>query len=453
MNKTLCVVSCPADTFSGYGSRSRDILKSLFKLKGGEWDIKIASQRWGITPYGALNPNDPEDKQILDNFLENPQLPKQPEIWVQITVPNEFNPIGKYNIGITAGIETTICDPSWIEGCNKMNEIWVSSVHSKEVFEQSKFEKRDKNTNQVVGNIEIQRPVKVLFEGARLETYKPITSSEIKSINLDEIKESFCFLYMGHWLQGDLGQDRKNTGMLIKVFLETFKNKGKQPALILKTSMATSSIMDKEEILKRIDAIRKTVKGKLPNIYLVHGNLSDTEVNELYNHSKVKAMVNLTKGEGFGRPLLEFSLTKKPVITTGWSGHTDFLNPEFSILLPGRLEPLHDSAVQANVLLKESQWFTVDYVAAGNALVDVFNNYKKWDEKANRQAYHSRTNFSFEKMTELISEYIDAFESTIPKAVELQLPKLQLPKLKKVGENNTPELPKLKLPKLKKVEA
>jgi glycosyltransferase involved in cell wall biosynthesis len=442
MNKTLCVVSCPADTFSGYGARSKDILKSLFKLKGEEWDIKIASQRWGITPYGALDADNPEDKQILDNILTTNQLPKQPEIWVQITVPNEFQPIGKYNIGITAGIETTICDPSWIEGCNRMNEIWVSSNHSKEVFESSKFEKRDKNTNQPIGVIELQKPIKVLFEGAKTDVYKPIKSSKIKSIDLNGIKESFCFLYLGHWLQGDLGQDRKNTGMLIKVFLETFKNKSKQPALILKTSMATSSIMDKEEILKRIDAIRKTVKGKLPNIYLLHGNLSDTEVNELYNHSKVKAMVNLTKGEGFGRPLLEFSLTKKPVITTGWSGHTDFLNPEFSILLPGRLEQVHASAAQANMILQESQWFNVDYVAAGNALVDVFTNYKKWDERANRQAYHSRTNFSFEKMTELISEYIDAFESTIPKPVALQLPKLQLPKLKKI-----------ELPKLKKVEA
>ena len=51
------------------------------------------------------------------------------------------------------------------------------------------------------------------------------------------------------------------------------------------------------------------------------------EMNSIYNHSKVKAMVSLTKGEGFGRPLLEFSLSQKPLIVSGWSGHMDFLPP------------------------------------------------------------------------------------------------------------------------------
>ena len=53
-------------------------------------------------------------------------------------------------------------------------------------------------------------------------------------------------------------------------------------------------------------------------------NFTNEEMNEIYNHSKIKAMVSLTKGEGFGRPLLEFSLTKKPIMVSGWSGHMDF---------------------------------------------------------------------------------------------------------------------------------
>lgn len=432
MDKLLCVVSCPCETHSGYGHRSRDVLKSLFKLKGEEWDIKIASQRWGITPYGALDANNPEDKQILDNILTTNQLPKQPEIWVQISVPNEFQPIGKYNIGITAGIETTICDPSWVEGCNRMNEIWVSSNHSKTTFERSRFEKKDQRTGQVAGHVELNVPVKVLFEGVDLNTYKPIKPGEIVDMNLEDIPEKFCFLYLGHWLQGNLGEDRKDTGMMLKTFLETFKNKKNAPALIMKTSCGTGSIMDKEEVLKRIDAVRKTVKGKLPNVYLIHGNLTNTQVNELYNNPKVKAMYNLTRGEGFGRPLLEFSLVKKPIITTNWSGHIDFLSDEFVNLLPGQLQNVHESAASKNMILTESQWFRADYPEAGKALLDMFKNHKKWSEKATRQAYRSRTEFSIEKMEELIGEYISAFEDKIPKPVKLNLPKLSLPKLQKV---------------------
>ena len=97
--KQLVVISCPIDTYSGYGARSRDIVKAL--LKANKYDIKIAPQRWGSTPFGFLQANNPEHKQIIDCFLQQPQLPRQPDIWIQITVPNEFQPIGKYNIGIT----------------------------------------------------------------------------------------------------------------------------------------------------------------------------------------------------------------------------------------------------------------------------------------------------------------------------------------------------------------
>ena len=149
-------------------------------------------------------------------------------------------------------------------------------------------------------------------------------------------------MFVGHWMNGDMGEDRKNVNLLVKAFYETFKNKKKKPALILKTSGGTSSYMDRDSILNKISQIKKTVNSKnLPNIYLLHGDFSDEEMNSLYNHSKVKAMISLTKGEGFGRPLLEFSLTKKPIITTGWSGHIDFLKPEFTTLLPGELKPVH----------------------------------------------------------------------------------------------------------------
>ena len=142
---------------------------------------------------------------------------------------------------------------------------------------------------------------------------------------LKSIEEPFNFLYVGHWLQGGLGKDRKDTGMLIKVFLETFKNQKKKPGLILKTSGAGFSVLDREATLEKIRQIKNTVDGELPNIYLVHGDFYDDEINELMNHPKVKAHINITHGEGFGRPLLEASVTEKPVIASNWSGHVDFL--------------------------------------------------------------------------------------------------------------------------------
>jgi hypothetical protein len=430
--KPLFIISSPFDTYSGYGARARDVIKAV--IATDKYNVKLLSQRWGSTPWGFCKDN-PEWSFLTEHVLHDNQLPKQPEIWMQISIPSEFQPVGKYNIGVTAGIETTICAPDWIEGLNRMNLNLVSSNHSKKVFEESKFERRNQQTNQIEGTIQLQKPVEVLFEGANLDVYKVIERNQIKNINLDSIKEDFAYLFVGHWIQGDIGEDRKNVGLLIKAFYEIFKNKKNKPALILKTSMVSSSYVDREEILKRIKLIKKTVNSKdLPNVYLLHGEFSDSEMNELYNHPKVKAMINLTRGEGFGRPLLEFSLVKKPIITTNWSGHTDFLNPEFVTMLPGQMTNVHPSAAN-QWLLKESQWLSVDQGQVGHYIKDMFENYKNYIDGGKRQAYRNKMEFSWDKMKEkmdiLFTQYIPEF----PKQVQLKLPqlkKIELPKLKKV---------------------
>ena len=126
----LCIVSCPIDTFSGYGARSRDFVNALIQLKDKEWDIKIMPQRWGETPWNFLDKDDPIKSRFIFKLDEN----KQPDVWVQITVPNEFQPVGKFNIGVSAGIETTIYPGEFIEGSNRMDLNLVSSKHSKNVW-------------------------------------------------------------------------------------------------------------------------------------------------------------------------------------------------------------------------------------------------------------------------------------------------------------------------------
>jgi glycosyltransferase involved in cell wall biosynthesis len=364
-----------------------------------------------------------------------------------ITVPNEFQPVGKYNIGITAGIETTIAPGEWLEGCNRMNLILGSSKHTIDVLRNSKFEKRNKENQKVEGMVEWTGDGEVLFEGADIETYKPLKTTKDITINLDNVKENFAYLFVGHWMAGDHGEDRKNVGLLIKAFYETFKNKSKKPALILKTSQVGCSYMDRNEIIKKIKQIEKSCKSKnLPNVYLLHGEFSNEEMNQIYNHPKVKAMVSLTKGEGFGRPLLEFSLVNKPIITTNWSGHIDYLNPEYTTLLPGNLTKVHHSAAN-NMLLKEADWFSVDNGQVGAYLKNVFENYKTYKENSKRQGFQSRSKFSFEKMKEKLELILSSKVPEFPKHISLNLPKLN-----KLKTQPKTELPKLKLPKLKSLD-
>jgi hypothetical protein len=422
--KPTFYISCPIDTYSGYGARSRDVVKAIIEM--GKYDVKILPQRWGATPWGFIE--DHEEWDFLNKHLFTPQ-PNQPiqkpDIWMQITIPNEFTPNGHYNIGMTAGIETTLCRAEWIEGCNRMNIILGSSEHTIKVLKESTFEKRNQQ-QQLIEKVVLSTKTDVLFEGFDENTYKK--TNEV--LDLPEIKESFCFLFVGHWMQGELGHDRKNVGLLVKSFLETFKNKQTQPALILKTSQGSVSYMERDSLLKKIDKIKNTVKGKLPKIYLIHGDLTNSEVNELYNHPKVKSMVNITKGEGFGRPLLEFTQTKKPIIASGWSGHIDFLKPDMSILLPGVLNNIHPS-VKNDWFIDGAKWFDVDTMALGNILKDVYKNYKNYTHKAKQQGNFAKENFTYTKMKEKFQVILENNVISAPKPIQLKMPKIKKIKLPK----------------------
>tara|TARA_R100000995_G_scaffold80421_1_gene52238 strand:+ start:1116 stop:2450 length:1335 start_codon:yes stop_codon:yes gene_type:complete len=443
--KPLMLITGPVTTRSGYGSHSRDLVRSLIAMD--KFDIKINSLRWGNTPMNALDDKNPNDKIILDRILDGNELPKQPEVHIQISVPNEFSPVAKYNIGITAGIENTAPKAEWIQGMNRMNMNIVPSKFVKGIFESVAYEEINEQTKQKTGELKCTSPIEVLFEGADTNIYKKTKeiSDDLKA-EMGSVEERFVFLYTGHWLQGELGQDRKDTGMLLKTFLETFKNKPNPPALVMKTSGATFSIIDRNEIKGKIEEIKNTVKGKLPPVYFLHGNLTDDEMNQLYNHSKVKAHITLTHGEGFGRPLLEASLSEKIVIAPDWSGHKDFLNKNNSVLLPGSMTKVHPSSLPNDMLVDGAEWFTVNYQYTSQVMMDVFKNNRKYNMMGKRQAMYNRVNFSMDKMTKefgkILSKYLPKFEEQ-PQQVNLKLPQL-----KKVGDKKPTQM---KLPKLKKV--
>ena len=425
--KKTFYVSAPVDTYSGYGARSRDFVKAL--IESNKYEVRILSQRWGETRRGFLSDN--KEWNFLQRYLV-PNLQAKPDIWCQVTVPNEFQAVGNYNIGLTAGIETTACAPQWIEGCNRMDLILVSSEHSKKVFENTTYETNDPRMGK--GKLELTKPVKVLFEGADLDVYKPVKEFTNKKLYnyINDIPENFAYLFVGHWLQGELGHDRKNVGLLIKAFYEVFKNKGNAPALILKTSCGKGSKMDKTEVLKRINIIRGSIPSdKLPNVYLLHGDFTNSEINELYNHPKIKANVLATKGEGFGRPLLEFALTGKPTIATGWSGHTDFLDPKLTPIMGGKVNDIHPSAQQKDMLIEGSKWFDVDHGHLGFFLEDVKKNYKKHLPKSKTLGKRLKKKFSYEAMKELIIKILDENVSA-PTQMELKMPKIAPKSLPKI---------------------
>ena len=432
MNKPLLVYQAPVFTRSGYGDHARDILRSLFELD--RYDIKIVPTRWGNTPQNQADPNTEFGKKMLSNIAT--QVNRKPDIFMQMSVANEFEPKGNYNIGITAGVETTVVPREFLEGGNKMDLIIVPSQFTKSLFDKTQFQEQDKQTKQIIKTFKNEKPCEVLFEGVNKELYENPTITDIDV--LDGIESDFNFLFVGHWLKGHLGQDRKDVGMVIKTFSTVFKYlpKDKRPGLILKTSHAGFSVIDRENTRDKIEAIIDIFGEDVPKIYLLHGDLDDSEMSELYNHPKVNAMVSFTKGEGYGRPLAEFALTGKPIMVSGWSGHVDFLPKEHTVFLEGELTNVHESAAD-KFLLKEAKWFTVNYSDAANKMYKVFNEYDSYLSQSAGLKQNIESNFSLAKMDEVFEGMMNKYIPSIPQQKPFNLPKLnkqkmELPKLNKI---------------------
>ena len=419
--KPVCVLQGPIASRSGYGDDCR--ARAIALINSNKFDVKIVATRWGSCPLTELDDeSNPMVKEMKSRVLSNPNIPT-PELFVQVSIPNEFQPLGKFNIGVTAGIESTTPKAEWVEGLNRMDLNVVPSKFAKEVFVNVAFEKQLENGQKQL--IKMTKPMEVTFEGVETDIFKK-TSEPEEAIDtaLEKIPEDFCYLFVGHWLQGELGADRKDIGMLIKVFSEVFKNKKKQPALILKTSGATFSHMDKTEILGKIDKIRSTLTGNLPNIYVIHGDLTKPQLNRVYNHPKVKVHVSFTHGEGFGRPLLEATLSGKPLLTSNWSGHKDFLPEDLANLLPGTLGSIPPSACN-EWLVKEGKWFNVNYSVAAQKLDDMFENYIKYIPNAEKLRVQNSEKFTLEGGNEVFVEIMNKYLPVFEKKVAISLPKFK----------------------------
>jgi hypothetical protein len=453
MSKPLCIFQSPIWTRSGYGDLGLALAKSL--LRYDKYDLMIVPTRWGgcSRKYLSSDITDPVEQELFKRIIRQP-INKQPDLFIQCSIPNEFQPPAKYNIGITAGIETTIARPDWIEGLNRMNFNIVTSNHAKKVFEDAVYQKNEQNqpTGQELKSL---KPMEVLFWGADLSIYGNDKSFEPRvEQELSVIKEDFCFLFVGQWTSGGLFSDRKDIGNLIKTFLTTFSNMGlkTKPALIIKTSGAAICNMDKHDMINRLKSVKAIVEQErkttdLPNVYILYGELTESEMNALYNHPKIKAHVSFTHGEGFGHPLLLSTLSGKPLLVSNWSGHLDFLDTKYCKLLNGEVKQLPPDCAN-EWLIKESGWFTVNYLKAGESMKNCFHFYKPHLELAEKLRQRNVEEFSIQAMDKKFHAMLDKY---VPKfATET---KLILPKLRKVNTViKTPETGSSEsLPRLEKV--
>jgi hypothetical protein len=400
--KPTAIFLGPVQTRSGYGERARDIANAI--IESELFDVRfVPGVRWGATPFIDISST---HSAIHSRLLPQPKIDYKPYVFFQHSVPNEFFKAGYINVGITAGIEATKLSQQIVDGCNKMDLLLVSSEFVKQTF--------------IDNGVTV--PIEVIFEGVNTSVFKQLNlcPTNVRR-TVGAIPETFAFLFVGHWLPGNLGDDRKDIGNLISLFMQVFRNAPNPPALILKTSSGALSTTDRNNLLERIESIRSSVGGPKVNVYIIYGDLTDDEMNALYNHPKIKAFVSFTHGEGWNRPYLEASLTGKPVMLPGWSGHVDYL--KHYVQLPHKMSPVSPHAFPQEYVGADAEWCTIDYKAAADLLHKVFTDYDSQCRAVRGQDTYVLQNFTLDKMKALLSLTLQKYKTNIlPNDISLQLP-------------------------------
>ena len=255
------------------------------------FDIYAISVNWGKTSWLF---EDDEERKWIDSIInktvvalqQNPQF----DIYVHVGIPNELKRKAPITIEVTAGIETTKAAPEWIDILNReCDKIITVSQHSKDVLEQTSWKAQDQFGR--VLDLKLNKPVEVIGYPVK-EFNKFDNHKEWLPLDYD-----FNFLCVAQW------GPRKNLHNTIRWFLEEFKND--KVGLVCKVNFSNNSLLDREDCNKKIREILKSYPDKKCKVYLLHGDMTEDEVHNLYVHPKIKAIVNFAHGEGFGLPLFE----------------------------------------------------------------------------------------------------------------------------------------------------
>lgn len=326
------LLRAPVLTQSGYGVHARQLARWL--LEKTNIDLRIQALPWGDTPWIIKSSSDGD---LIDKILKRciGTLPSH-DVTVQLQLPNEWDPgMGTFNVGVTAGVETDRCNPEWYVACNKMNLVIVPSTHVK---------------NVLYGNGNVSTPIVVVPEAFSDE----ITLNT--PVVLPDFSTSFNFLLFGQLTGNNPENDRKNIFYTIKWLSETFAD-ATDVGLVVKTNCGRNSLIDRKVVIDLLAQLLSEVRrGKSPKVHLLHGNMSDAETAALYKHKQIKALVTLTRGEGFGLPILEAAASGLPVVATGWSGYTDFMRVGKFTEVGYQLAPIHKSRVDGKIFVPDARW-------------------------------------------------------------------------------------------------
>ena len=397
------IVRGPVLTQSGYGEQARFALRAL-RAHEDKFDIHIVPVDWGQTGWTAENNEEKQWMDFIINKTNHALSNKIPfDMSLQITIPNEWEKIAPINIGWTAGIESDKITPEWIQKSELMDKIVVVSNHAKYGFDNTEWKGQDQTGNTVV----LKNTVPVETVNYAVRKWEP---TEI-DLNLEY---DFNFLAVAQW------GPRKNLPNTVKWFVEEFHDQN--VGMVLKTNLRKNCIIDRIEAEKQIARTLQGYEDHKCKIYLLHGDMEQGEMAALYEHPKIKCLVSLSHGEGFGLPIFEAACHGLPVMAPEWGGQCDFLyapvksgkktkmKPMFS-RVNYVIAPIQDFAHWEGVLHPESNWCYPEAGSFKMRLRNMKSKYAKHLKNAQVLQKYVLEEFAHEKQYQ---KFADALLDVVP---------------------------------------
>ena len=323
----------PLTDHSGYADEARGFLRALERAGAAP---AAREHRWRDSDAGLPA----ADRAMIARQLARAR--RDPVVAVHHCIPSSTVRTVERAVNVARTMyETDRIPAKWVPQLLERDEIWVPARHNVESFRASGI---PESKLRVVGGT------------LDFDLFAP----DAEPLPIDRRDGEIVFLSAFDF------SERKGWRTLLRAWAAAF-----HPRDPVRLVLRAGSFKHGEQYVRdRIDAfLRAEALGAVAPIVVMTETLAPEDLPRLYAASD--AFVMPSRGEGWGRPLMEAMAMGLPTIASRWSGNLAFMRDETSWLVDGDVVPVPLDAEPYYGMADGHRWFDADLDAVVAALRDV----------------------------------------------------------------------------------